>query len=220
MKKIKGILFDFDGTVGNTTNLILTSFRHATQQVMGKVFPDAVMTKTFGLPLLQCMENVAESHEQAEEMADVYRHYNNTLHDEMIEEFPGVKEALEELHAMGIKMAIVTSKKQPMALRGLTCLGLEGYIDAIIGCDMIVNSKPHGEPMAKGAAALGLQPEECLCVGDSYFDLMSGHNAGCGACVAVSYTSLDWNRVLEEGKPEYVVDDLRELVGIIAKLNQ
>lgn len=217
---IKGILFDFDGTVGNTTNLILQSFRHATQEVMGRVLPDKVMTKTFGLPLLQCMENVASSKEEAETLADAYRSYNLAHHDELIEEFPGVQEALQQLHAMGIKMAIVTSKKQPMCRRGLRCLGLEEYIDVVVGCDCITQSKPHAEPMLKGAEGLLLQPEECLCVGDSYFDLMSGHNAGCGACVAVSYTALDWQRVLEEGKPDFVVDDLRELIDIIKQLNK
>lgn len=216
---IKGILFDFDGTVGNTNNLIMTSFHYAARKVLGKDVPDSVILSTFGLPLLQCMENVAQNHEEAVRLVDCYREYNLLHHDELIDHFPGVSEALAELQAKGIKMAIVTSKKQPMCLRGLKCLGLDSYIDAIVGCDNIVHSKPHAEPMEKGAAGLGLKPEECLCVGDSYFDLQSGHNAGCAACVAVSYTSLNWERIVNEGKPDYVVDDLRELVGIVEKLN-
>lgn len=216
---IKGILFDFDGTVGNTTNLILTSFRYATQVVMGRVLADEVMIKSFGLPLKECMELVADKPEQVDPLRDAYREFNNEHHDELIEDFVGAKDGIQALHDMGIRMAIVTSKKQPMCLRGLKCLGLDGYIDAIVGCDDVLYSKPHGEPMEKGAAGLGLKPEECLCVGDSYFDLQSGHNAGCAACVAVSYTSLNWERIVNEGKPDYVVDDLRELVGIVEKLN-
>ena len=212
---IKGILLDFDGTVGNTTNLILTSFKYATQKIMGKVFPESVYVKSFGLPLRQCMENVAEQAEQVEPLLDCYRKFNLEHHDELIEHFPGVTEALKELHQRGIKLAIVTSKKEPMCRRGLRCLDLEQYIDAVIGCDCIIHSKPHGEPMEKGSAALGLKPCECLCVGDSYFDLQSGHNAGCKACVAVSYTSLDMQKVIADGKPDYIVDDLRELIGII-----
>ncbi|MCQ2373139.1 MAG: HAD hydrolase-like protein [Phascolarctobacterium sp.] len=217
---IKGILFDFDGTVGNTTNLILTSFRYATQKVMGKVFPDEVYTSSFGLPLPQCMERIADSPEQVDELRTAYRSSNAILHDKLIEGFPGVKEAFAALAELGIKIAIVTSKKQPMCRRGLRCLELEEYVTAVVGCDNIVNSKPHGEPMEKGAAGLGLKPEECLCVGDSYFDLQSGHNANCAACVAVSYTCLDKNRVINEGKPDYIIDDLRELVPLVKKLNE
>lgn len=217
---IKGILFDFDGTVGNTTNLILTSFRYATQTVMGKVFPDAVYTSSFGLPLPQCMELVADKPEQVDALRDAYRSSNDLRHDELIESFPGVAEAFVLLKAAEIKIAIVTSKKQPMCRRGLRCLGLEQYVDVVIGCDDIVKSKPDAEPMLKGAAGLGLEPSECLCVGDSYFDLESGHNASCAACVAVSYTCLDMKRVIQEGKPDYIIDDLRELIPLVKKLNK
>lgn len=217
---IKGILFDFDGTVGNTTNLILTSFRYATQKVMGKVFPDKVYTSSFGLPLPQCMELIADSPEQVDELRKVYRSSNDILHDKLIEGFPGVKEAFATLTEQGIKIAIVTSKKQPMCRRGLRCLDLEQYVDAVIGCDDIVKSKPDAEPMLKGAMGLGLEASECLCVGDSYFDLESGHNAGCAACVAVSYTCLDMKRVIDEGKPDFIIDDLRELVPLVKKLNE
>lgn len=216
---IKGILFDFDGTVGNTTKLILASCRYATQKVMGKVMTDSFYCMTFGLPLVQCVEHFADAPDQVEPMLQAYRWHNDKHHDELIEEFPGVKEAFVTLQEMGLKLAIVTSKKEPMGRRGLRCLDLEQHVEAVIGCDCVSHGKPDAEPMIKGAEALGLAPEECLCVGDSYFDLQSGHNANCAACVAVSYTSLDKERVIAEGKPDYIIDDMRELVELVKKLN-
>lgn len=217
---IKGILLDFDGTVGNTTKLILTSCRYATQLVMGKVMEDAFYCETFGLPLVKCVEHFADSPEQIEPMLKAYRAHNESHHDELIESFPGVKEAFVALQEMGIKLAIVTSKKEPMGRRGLRCLDLEQHVQAVIGCDCVEHGKPDAEPMLKGAAALGLAPEECLCVGDSYFDLQSGHNAKCAACVAVSYTSLNKEKFMEEGKPDFVIDDMRELIGLVEKINK
>lgn len=217
---VKGVLLDFDGTVGNTANLILTSFRYATTKVMGKVFPDDVYIKTFGLPLVQCMELVAEKTEQVEPLLSVYREFNISNHDRLITIFPGVREALEELQKRGVRLAIVTSKKRDLCQRGLDVLGLSSYIDALVSCDELTQSKPAADPMLKGAKALGLLPEECLCVGDSYFDLQSGHNAHCAANIGVSYSFLPLEELQEKGQPEFIVDDLRELLVIIDKLNQ
>ena len=61
-----------------------------------------------------------------------YREFNLKYHDELIKPFPGVKETLSVLQQRGIKMAVVTSKKVPMAKRGLQCMGLETYIEAVI----------------------------------------------------------------------------------------
>ena len=71
-------------------------------------------------------------------------------------------------------MAIVTSKFKASCQRGLRCLGLEDCIDDIIGCQECTAHKPDPEPMEKGLELLGLRGEECLCVGDSPYDLVSG----------------------------------------------
>lgn len=95
---------------------------------------------------------------------------------------------LQLLEDMEIKKAVVTSKTQNMALRGLKLLNLDKYIIDIIGCDQCINHKPDPEPMLKGAAALILPPEKCLCVGDSPYDLLSGRAAGCqdsSSCLVV-----------------------------------
>lgn len=116
------------------------------------------------------MENYVDKN-QVETLCAVYREFNLKYHDELIKPFPGVKETLSVLQQRGIKMAVVTSKKVPMAKRGLQCMGLETYIEAVIGCDICQHHKPHPEPMEKALSALKLKAEECLCIGDSPFDL-------------------------------------------------
>lgn len=214
--QIKGILFDFDGTIANTIDLIIATFEHTCQEVLGFTPEREKIVATFGLPLPEAMIALSGKPELVETMRDAYREYNNAHHDDMIRSIPGVKETLEQLKAQGIKLAVVTSKKPPMLRRGLDCLQLTQYFDATIALGDTKESKPHPEPMLAACAKLGLQPEECLCVGDSPFDLQSGRSAG-AQTVAVRYTAFGWEKLLEEGKPDFVIARPQELLEIVGK---
>ena len=212
---IKAILFDFDGTLANTIDLIIATFEHTCQTVLGSVPAREKIVNTFGLPLPEAMLKLSGRADLVEEMRNVYREYNDNHHDDMIQPIDGVTETLAALKARGVKIAVVTSKKPRMLHRGIACLGLSGYIDAIIALGDTKESKPHADPMLAACAKLGVKPEECLCVGDSPFDLQSGRNAG-AKTVAVRYTAFAWEKILAEGKPDYVIErpeDLLELVG-------
>ena len=65
-------------------------------------------------------------------------------------------------------------------------------------------------------AKLGVKPEECLCVGDSPFDLQSGRSAG-AKTVAVRYTAFGWEKLLEEGRPDFVIASPQELLELVGK---
>ena len=171
---------------------------------------------TFGLPLPEAMIALSGKPELVETMRDAYREYNNAHHDDMIRPIPGVKETLEQLKAQGIKLALVTSKKPPMLRRGLDCLQLTQYFDATVALGDTKESKPHPEPMLAACVKLGVKPEECLCVGDSPFDLQSGRSAG-AQTVAVRYTAFGWEKLVEEGRPDFVIARPQELLEIVEK---
>lgn len=215
---IKAILFDFDGTLANTTDVILAGFHEACRQVLGHDVPDAAIIKTFGLTLKAGMEALADRPEQVDPMRDVYREFFYRNHDAMIKPLPDVSEAVQALNEMGILMAVVTSKRRPMALRGIECVGLEKYIKIVISCDDIPHPKPAPDAMLAAIKGLKVLPEECLCVGDSPFDLQSGHNAGTKT-TDVTYTLFDWKEMLVQGKPDYVIDSIKDLVKIIEAYN-
>lgn len=218
MQKIRGILFDFDGTLANTIDLIVAAFEHTFKVCLGRQFTREEIVSGFGLPLGEAMAKYAPTPDMVDAMRGVYRDFNMQHHDDMIKTIPGVLEAVAKLSAAGYKMAVVTSKKTPMAKRGLKCCGLDKYITTIVGCDDTARNKPHPEPMLVGARLLGLTPGECICIGDSPFDLQSGHNAG-AVTVAVRYTSFAWDKMLAEGKPDYVIDNMLELPGLIDLIN-
>ena len=72
--------------------------------------------------------------------------------------------------------------------------------------------------MLKACKMLDLLPQECICVGDSPYDLQSGKRAG-ALTAAVRYTSFEWQVMLQEGKPDFVLDNMLDLLPIIDKLN-
>jgi pyrophosphatase PpaX len=214
---IKGVLFDFDGTLGNTTNLILITFHKTIKHFLNRDISDEEILRTFGLPLRDCLANVAPEI-NPDEMVAYYRDYNYAHHDSLIRPFPSVKEGLEAMKMADIPAAVVTSKTNEMAGRGLECLQIRQYIKGIIGCYDCQNHKPDPEPMARGAELLKLPAEECLCVGDSPFDLLSGKAAGC-TTVLVDWSSYDRKRFYDLIKPDYTIKELKDLLPIITENN-
>ena len=210
---IQAILFDFDGTLANTIDLIIATFEHTCKTVLGSVPEREKIVNTFGLPLPEAMFKLSGRVDLVEEMRNVYREYNDRHHDEMIRPIDGITETLAALKSRGIKIAVVTSKKPRMLHRGIACLGLAQYIDAVIALGDTKESKPHAEPMLAACAKLGVRPQECLCVGDSPFDLQSGRNAG-AKTVAVRYTAFAWEKILQEGRPDYAIDRPEDLLEL------
>lgn len=216
--KIKGVLFDLDGTLVNTTPLILESFRHTFKQFGMAVPSDSELVAGFGLPMRTAVTAYMPD-EMADEFCDAYRAYQRTRHDELIQGIDGVAETLSALKQSGIKMAVVTSKKRPAAIRDLGCYNLVEYFDTIIACDDCAENKPLPGPSLMALKRLGLNGADCLAVGDSPYDLQSAKAAGCQTA-AVRYTSFDWNFILNEGKPDYVLNKMTDLLTLIDTLNK
>lgn len=217
MTTIKGVLFDNDGTLIDTHDLILSSMRYSTQQVLGQSLPDEKLMAKVGQPLAVQMKDFSPDIAVQEEILRVYRDHNHAHHDDEIAVFPGVKDCLQELHGRGIKMGVVTSKLHELAWRGLTLMGLAPYLSCCVGADDCDEYKPNPGPVIKGAQLLELNPHECLYVGDSPFDMQAGRDAGCQT-VAVTWGMFSLER-LQDAQPDFIIDDPRELVGLVAALS-
>ena len=216
---IKGILFDFDGTLANTIDLIVATFEHTCETALGFKPARQTIIDTIGLPLADALELLSGIHEPERilELRQIYGAFNAANHDTMIKPIPGVEELLQQLKQRGIKLAVVTSKKGYMLERGMQCLGMLPYIDVTVSVLDTERGKPAPDPMLLACKRLGLAPGECLCVGDSPFDIQSGNAAGC-VTVAVEYTQLDWQSLLEQGKPSYTIAQPLDLLQLLDKL--
>jgi pyrophosphatase PpaX len=207
---LKAVLFDLDGTLIDTEELILSSARHATEVVLGKALPDSVLRHNIGVPLKVQMAEYAPDH--VPELLAAYREHNDVVHDDLIREYAGTEIALGAVYAMGLPMAIVTSKSRPVAQRGLDFFGLGRFFDFIVGYEDTTIHKPEAEPIHEAARRLGVSAEECIYVGDSPHDMAAGKAAG--ALTAAALWGPFPDRVLEPG-PDFALAQLADLEGLL-----
>ncbi|MDP4179252.1 MAG: pyrophosphatase PpaX [Bacillota bacterium] len=208
---INAILFDFDGTIIDTNDLIIQSYKHTLKTLLNINEETSKIVQYFGEPLAVTLSRY--DNKMTEQLVNTYRTYNEKNHDELVKSIPGVKDAILKLKDSGVKLGIVTSKRMIQVKRGLEILEMTNVFDSIITPADTIKHKPEGEPALKCCELLGVLPEESLFVGDSHFDILCGKNAGCKTCV-VSY-SLQTMENLLKYKPDYVIDKIDDILKII-----
>jgi pyrophosphatase PpaX len=214
---LKAALFDFDGTLVDTTEMIYQGMRHAASTVLGRGdIPRETLLANVGQPLPRQMELIDA--EKAELLLEAYRHHHEENHDALIQEFPQVAQALSRLRSAGIKVAVVTSKRRmsvEMALNNFP--DLRNVVDRFVAMEDTNEHKPHPEPLWRGLELLGGVPkEEAAYVGDSPFDVEAAKAAGLTS-VAVSWGAFSEDR-LREAEPEHLVPDIESAVEVLLSL--
>ena len=178
MKQLKAILFDNDGTLVDTREIIMESFAYATEKLMGRAVTEDEVLATGSRPLAdQMLILCGGDTELAEALTSTYREYNHAIHDERVRAFDGVAEGVQRLHEAGVKMGVVTSKMHWLAWRGLEICGLAPYLDCCIGADDCELHKPDPAPLLLGARVLGVSAADCAYVGDSPLDIRAANAA-------------------------------------------
>ncbi|MGI8496623.1 MAG: HAD-IA family hydrolase [Gemmatimonadaceae bacterium] len=211
------LLFDLDGTLVDSIELILSSFRHACRTHLDRLPPDEEWIAGIGTPLLTQLRGIAPSDAVAEAMARSYRAYQREHHDTLMREYPGVRETLALLRGRGHPTALVTSKVSELALKALVFTGLENTMDVIIGCDHCSQHKPHPEPVLLALRQLGRGANGAVFVGDSPHDVASGKAAG---VLTVGALWGPFSRSeLEQASPDRLLSDIRELPALIDRLD-
>jgi pyrophosphatase PpaX len=210
-------LFDFDGTLVDTTEMIFQSMRHATSSVLGRDdFSREELLANVGQPLPRQMEILDAG--KAELLLEAYRAHHEEHHDALIAEFPGVDEALHRLRTAGVRVIVVTSKRRrsvEMALEKFP--GLDLVVDLFVTMEDTTEHKPHPEPLLKGLELAGDVPKDrAVYVGDSPFDVRAAKAAGLRS-VAVSWGAFSEDN-LREAEPDHLVPDIDAVVDVLLKL--
>jgi len=204
------ILFDLDGTVVDTVELITASFRHATRTVLGEVLPDEVITAGVGRPLLAQMQRLSPAN--ADELLAVYREYNHRRHDELIRRYAGVEEMLLALRAAGRRLGIVTSKGREATDMAFRAVGLADHFDVVITASDTEEHKPSPVPLRLCLERLEASADDAVYVGDSPFDVQAGLAAGM-TTIAVAWGLFD-RATLLASQPHFWVDSPEELLTL------
>jgi len=211
LKCIRAVLFDLDGTLVDTVELIRVSFRRATEAVLGEAMPDELTMANVGQPLHTQFEELVPG--RADELVRVYREFNQALHDELIRDYPGTPAILRDIAESGLPMGVVTSKGTEGARRDLAHFGLTDFFEVVISADDVPIHKPDPYPLRFAAAALGVPLEYCVYVGDSPHD-MSAAISGNAIAVAALWGAFAENDVLAPGPP-FALRDIGELPGLL-----
>ena len=210
----RGVLFDLDGTLADTVELILMSYRHTMRTHLGEAPPDERWLATLGTPLRVQLMDFAKSAAEAAAMLDTYTTFQRRVHDEMVKPFPGAVEVLAALRARGSRVAVVTSKRDEVARRTIEVCGLSDDVELVVSCDHVQRGKPDPEAVFYALSALGLDesPADVLFVGDSPFDLRAGRAAGTRTAAA------PWGafarQALEAERPDYFLEALIDILDI------
>jgi pyrophosphatase PpaX len=206
------VLFDLDGTLIDSGEIILSSFRHATKTVLEREIPDEVLAAAVGgSNIYEQMRAFDE--ERAEELVRVYREHNEPLHDELVA-FEGIERVLQRLKAERRQLGIVTAKRRRTVDLAFAILPLERYFDAVVTAEQTEHHKPHPEPVLTALDRLHAKPGEAAFVGDSPFDMGAGKAAGVFT-VGVSWGKIHpVERLLETGA-DAVVHLPEELLDVL-----
>ncbi len=210
MKGFDPVIFDLDGTVVDTVELIVESFRYATRTVLGEQLPDEVITAGVGQPLMAQMERL--SPRNACELYYVYREYNHRRHDELIRGYAGVEEMLQALKAAGRKLGIVTSKSEDTTAMAFRAIGLKEHFDAVVTASDTTEHKPSPVPIRLCLERLGAVADTAIYVGDSPVDILAGAAAGT-TTAAVAWGVFGPDALLA-ASPDYWVDDPAALLRL------
>jgi pyrophosphatase PpaX len=210
---ITTILFDLDGTLIDTNELIISTYLHTLEKYYPGKYQREDVLPFIGPTLWEAFGGIDP--ERAEEMITEYRTWNLANHDAMVKEFVGVSETVKALVEKGYKLGIVTTKMHSTVLKGLRLMDLEKYFDVIIALDHVEKAKPDPEPIFKALEQLSSTPEEAIMVGDNYHDILAGKNAGTKtAGVAWSIKGRDY---IAKYEPDYILENMADLLTILGE---
>ncbi|MBQ1401606.1 MAG: HAD-IA family hydrolase [Firmicutes bacterium] len=217
MAKTDTVLFDFDGTVMNTNDVIIASWQHTFRTIDGKEREVSEIARTFGEPIVKTMKRLFPQ-VPVEESLKIYRSYQYDYFDDLVTLFPGMKELLVKLRKTGYKTGLVTSRMRNTTYRGLEKFELTDLFDAVVTCDDTSVHKPDPEPVFIALEKLGTKPEKTVMLGDTMYDIMCANNAGVTSVLVGWAIAPTEEEIKGENGPDFIMKDAADLFRILDEI--
>jgi pyrophosphatase PpaX len=209
----RAVLFDLDGTLIDSVELIVNSALYAFEKC-GRPAPAAhEWLADLGLPLRTMFGRFISDDAAVDQLVAGYREYQLANHDRLVRPYDEVTATLTALRDRGCAVAVVTSKAEPLAQRGLTHVGLNGFFDVVVGLESCTRHKPDPEPVHVALDRLGVPPKDAAFVGDSPHDMAAGRAAGVTTVAALwgPFTRAQ----LAPSEPDYYIERMGEVLSIV-----
>lgn len=210
MKTYDSYLFDADGTLFDTVDLICRCFQYVAGKYAGKTMDRRTIVNGIGLPLKgQLLTHLGPGFDQ-ERILDDYLRYQLGIMQDSIRAFPHVAETLEALKGAGKKLAVVTSRRRFSLEKILQFTDTAGYFDVLVTPEDTIRHKPDAEPALKAISLLGAEKTGTVFIGDAHYDICSGASAG------IDTVFVNWSHAGIASlpvSPTWVIDSMRELTA-------
>lgn len=213
--KYELVIFDFDGTLGDTREAIVGTFQAVMKELGLRVASEEECAATIGLTLEGGFKAIFPDlpPEKIALCAATYRRiFSERMMNYLPPLFPGVKETLEVLKASGHTLTIASSRHRKGTEGFLKGYGIMNLFSLVLGAAEVERPKPAPEAVLKTMNILHFVPAETLVVGDMPFDILMGKGAGAGTC-GVSWGNSD-RKALTAAGATYVIDSFKEILKI------
>ncbi len=209
------VLFDLDGTLVDSIGLLIASMEYAFD---GRSRRPSVpeWTAMIGTPLDAMLGHWAEGPGDVERLRARYREHQLEHHDRMVSAYPGTVDAVRELHAAGVALAVVTSKMEVGARRALRLIDVEHCFSAVIGIEATTRHKPEPEPVLHALERLAIPAMRAVFIGDSTHDMYAG--AAAGVTTAAALWGPYSREQLEPSRPGHWLSGVHEVTPLVARL--
>jgi len=210
MRKL--IIFDFDGTIADTTELIVNTMQATLKELGLPLYSREECASKIGLPLREMFVSLMDE-SVADKCEATYRKiYAATDTRGLVKPYPKVVDTIRLLRETGVKLTIATSRSRRTLISFLEDMDIIQYFSYIVAVDDVSKGKPDPEPVLLTLKNLGMQATDALVVGDTPYDVLMGKGAGTSTC-AVTYG----NGTIEEFRtvsPDYIIDDFSEIITL------
>lgn len=210
------IIFDFDGTLADTTATILQTYRMAIESMGAPTRSDAECQATIGLPLKEGFRQLYPN--QPEDWLDccvetyhqIFESNKRQLRPQL---YPGVYQTLKQLAGKGIQMSVASSRNRASLVEMCEDNGIAGFFSLILGAEDVTRAKPDPQPVLITLERLSQNADQTVVVGDMPVDIAMGHSAGCHT-IGVTYGN-SIRRALAEAGSDKIIDSFSELLNLI-----
>jgi len=216
LDKIRLIIFDFDGTLGDTRRNIVTTMQMTIAEHQLPYRNEEECASVIGLPLAGCFRTLFPDIQEdlITSCAETYRQiFNENLKKIQAQAFPGVVDTLATLHQKGFVLTIASSRSRNSLIELTHNMGIADYISLLIGADDVKEAKPKPEPVLKTLMTMHFDASETLVVGDMSVDIKMETNAGAKTC------GVTWGNgteeELEEAGADFIINKIVELIQIL-----
>lgn len=209
---IDTVIFDFDGTLADTNQIIINSFKHIYTVFREEECDEDYVLSTFGEPLALTLTRDFEQF-NFEDVIACYRDYQKDRFNDEVTLYETVEETLIYLKNKNIKMGIATSRLRNSTISALEKFDIAEYFGAVVSADDVEKHKPDKEPLIKAMNILKSSSEKTLYVGDSRFDMECAINAK--ATPALAGWQNGSEGLAEKYNIKYVLEKMWDLTKII-----